>query len=137
MACMRTAAGLLLAPLLLAATCMAQSEAPPGNIRLLPGYLHQRGQGFDSKVGTIARREGLTIEYDIGPMAGDYTDRKWDGEIWRKNQIINGHPIVVVFTKANLLVISFPGRNANFLATIRSDSEMADMLLMVLTYSPE
>src|SRR5689334_14819606 len=41
MACMRTAAGLLLAPLLLAATCMAQSEAPPGNIRLLPGYLHQ------------------------------------------------------------------------------------------------
>jgi hypothetical protein len=125
---------------LLAATCAAQPDAVPGNIRLLPGFVHHRGQGIDSAVGSIARKGGLVIEYDIGRLAGAYTDCKWcgwtDGELWRRDQVISGHEVKVVFTKSRRLVISFPDRHANFYATVRSDADLADALLMVLTYNP-
>src|SRR5439155_982354 len=75
---------------LLATTCTAQPDAAPGNIRLLPGYVHQSGTGIDSVVGSIARKGGLVIEYDIGRLAGVYTDCKdcgWtNGELWRSDQ---------------------------------------------------
>lgn len=119
---------------------MAQSATVPGNIRLLPGYLSQPGQGFDSQVGAIVRKGGLKIVYDIGPMAGDYANCKSCGwtkdEVWRREQIIGSHKVVIVFTKAKRLIVSFPDQNANFYALITSPAEMTDMLLMVLTYSP-
>jgi hypothetical protein len=125
---------------LLATPRPAQPDAVPGNIRLLPGYVHRRGQGIDSAVGSIARKGGLVIEYDIGDLAGVYTDCKWcgwtDGELWRKNQIVSGHAVKIVFTKSKRLVISFPDTHANFYATVTSEDEVTDALLMVLTYNP-
>jgi hypothetical protein len=125
---------------LLATTCTAQSGNFPGRIRLLPGYTHRRGQGIDSAVGSITRQGGLVIRYDIGPLAGVYTDCKtcgWtEGELWRRNQVINGRDVKIVFTKSKLLVISFPDTHANFYATVMSESDIADTLLMVLTYVP-
>ena len=139
--CMKRIATVRFAVLvLLATTCTAQPDAAPGNIRLLPGYVHQSGQGIDSVVGSIARKGGLVIEYDIGRLAGVYTDCKdcgWtNGELWRRNQVIRGHEVKIVFTKSKRLVISFPDAHANFYATIRSDADLTDALWMVLTYNP-
>jgi hypothetical protein len=73
-------------------------------------------------------------------MAVDYTSCVWcgwtKGEIWRRDQIVGGHKVVMVFTKSKSLIVSFPEDHANFHATITSPADTADMLLMVLTYSP-
>ena len=114
------------------------TEPPPGGIRLLPGFVHHKVQGIDSTVGEITGN-GLTIAYDIGEMAGVYTDCKtcgWtDGQLWRKKQQINGHPVVIVYTKKQQMVISFPDSKANFYATVRSEADISDVLLMVLTFN--
>ena len=39
-----------------------------------------------------------------------------------------------VFTKSRRFVVSFPESHANFYATIRNESDMADMLLMLSTF---
>jgi len=118
--------------------CAAQSQPAPGGIRVLPGYTHRHEMGFDSSVGTIKKPNGLSIHYDIGEMAGVYTDCKlcgWtDGELWRRKQMIGAHPVVIVYTKAKRLVVSFPEQSANFHAIIKSESDLTDMLLMVLTF---
>jgi hypothetical protein len=71
-------------------------------------------------------------------MAGVYTDCDWcdwtKGETWRKKQLINGQQAVFVFTKSRRLVVSFPESHANFYATVRNESELADMLLMLATF---
>jgi hypothetical protein len=123
----------------LALTALAQQTDPtPGEIKLLPGYNHKTGQGLDSRVGRIWKEDGLKIEYDIGELAGDYATCKscgWTkGEVWRKQQVINGAPVICVFTKQRRLVISFPKAHANFYATVATDDQLSDMLLMVLTY---
>jgi hypothetical protein len=45
--------------------------------------------------------------------------------------------VQVAFTKDRVLVVTFPETFANFSGTTKSDEEVADMLLMVLTYAPE
>ena len=129
-----------LAVLFFGTICTAQTGSVPGNIRLLPGFVHHRGQGIDSMVGSITRKDGLVIQYDIGKAAGVYTDCEWcgwtDGELWRRSQIVGGHEVRIVLTKSKRLVISFPDAPANFYATIGSDADLTDTLLMVLTYSP-
>jgi len=88
---------LLMALLLLVTGCIAQVEAAPGNIRLLPGYVHRRAQGIDSMVGSISQKErknGLVIHYDIGRLAGVYaecSDCGWtDGEIRHRSSLLAG-----------------------------------------------
>jgi len=107
-------------------------------VKLLPGYQQQEGSSLDSTGGTIWKESGLKISYDIGRMAGVYTDCDscdWTkGETWRKKQVINGQLVVFVFTKSKGLVVSFPESHANFYATVRSESELADMLLMLATF---
>jgi len=112
----------------------------PGGIRLLPGYTHQLKQGFDSEVGTISKAGGVTIQYDIGELAGNYAecDPKlcgWTkGEVWRKKQTIKGQAVVLVYTQEKTLIVSFPESRANFYATVDSSEQLTEMLLMVLTY---
>jgi len=55
----------------------AQDVPPPGSIRLLPGYHHRLERGIDSKLGTIWKQGGLQLHYDIGEMAGTYTECGW------------------------------------------------------------
>ena len=128
---------------LLVTGCIAQVEAAPRNIRLLPGYVHRRAQGIDSMVGSISQKErknGLVIHYDIGRLAGVYaecSDCGWtDGEIRHRKQLVGRHPVTIVFTPSKRLVVSFPDSHANFYATIRNEADLTDVLLMVLTYTP-
>lgn len=119
----------------------AQELAPPGFIKLLPGYHHRSTQGIDSKTGYFAREGGLKIQYDIGELAGNYAECVecgWtQGEVWRKKQVINGREVVCVFTAKKRLIVSFPQAHANFYATVRSPDDVTDMLLMVFTFAGE
>jgi hypothetical protein len=122
----------------------AQGTVPPdfaGFITLLPGYEHRVGQGIDSKIGTIQKRNGILIHYDIGELAGVYTDCaplcNWTtGELWRKKQQIASLQVICVFTRSKRIVISFPEVHANFYATVRDENQLADMFLIVFTFRP-
>ena len=54
--------------------------------------------------------------------------------VWRTEQVIGGERVVCIYTKSNELLIAFPGELANFYATVRNQRDVADMMLMVLTY---
>ena len=54
--------------------------------------------------------------------------------LWRKEQTLDGHRVILVFTKDNQLTISFPEWQANLFGKVRSQQDVGDMLLMVLTY---
>ena len=130
----------LLAALLPACVGTAQTESTPipGSIKLLPGYHYQKENGIDSYAGKIWKKGGVEIEHDIGARAGNYADCKtcgWnDGELWRKKQNVNGQESIVVFTKSKTLIVVFPESKANFYATIHTEEDMADMLLMLCTF---
>jgi hypothetical protein len=109
----------------------------PGDIKLLPGYKHAKLQGIDTRVGKTWKDGGLTIQYDIGRLAGNHVKaQEKDKGLWYKEQVLAGHPVQLALTKDRTLYVTFPEATANFYGRARSDEEMADMLLMVLTYMP-
>lgn len=124
--------------LLATSVSTAQKEVTPGLIKLLLGYRHERLQGIDSLVGKIWKDRGVDIRYDIGELAGNYAECKsceWTkGEVWRKKQIVNGQQVILVFTSSKRFLVVFPQSKANFYATISKEEDMADMLLMLLTF---
>jgi hypothetical protein len=135
----KTTAFVLLFMFLMISGGTAQKSSPPGTIKLLSGYQHRVLQGIDSQVGTISKQDGLQIKYDIGELAGDYSkcgDLRGCGEVWRKKQVINGQDVVCVFTDKKRLVVTFPQSHANFYATVHTEEELTDMLLMLFTYKP-
>jgi hypothetical protein len=107
----------------------------PFHIRLLPGYQLTAGRSLDSISGEIRKHGGLIINFDLVEAYTDCKSCGWtDGELWRKKQLVNEEEAVFVFTKSKRLVVSFPKSHANFYATIRNESDMADMLLMLSTF---
>ena len=119
-------------------TAQTESTPVPGSIKLLPGYHYQKEHGIDSQVGKIWKQGGIEIYHDIGALAGNYADCKlcgWtDGEMWRKKQVVNGQESIIVLTKSKRVIVVFPESKANFYATIRTEEDMADMLLMLCTF---
>ncbi len=71
---------------------VAQDASVPGHIKLLPGYHHKHLQGIDTLVGEIAKKDGLSIKYDIGRLAGNYAaHQKKNGEVFgTKNRMFMG-----------------------------------------------
>lgn len=135
----RTCSLVLIIGVLMISTASAQEPPTPGSIRLLPGYHHSVGQGIDSKVGRIWKDRGPVIHYDIGALAGDYTECGrscgWtNGELWRREQLVDGQRVVCVFTRKRRLVVSYPGAHANFYGTANTDKQLTEMLLMLLTF---
>jgi hypothetical protein len=49
---------------------------------------------------------------------------------------VDGRPVHLVLTKDRMLYATFPEAAANFFGKAKSDEEIVDMLLMVLTYAP-
>jgi hypothetical protein len=134
----------------------------PGNIQLPEDFRYEARSGIDSNVGTIVRKDGFSINHDIGSMAGncaaeyfpehfdrlrkqthlnsdaiqrniDYLQNKI---VWRQQQTVNGNDVMVVFLKDSTLIASFGKANANFIAKIESLDQIADFFLIVLTYQP-
>ncbi|NNE66976.1 MAG: hypothetical protein HKN33_10470 [Pyrinomonadaceae bacterium] len=112
-------------------TGMAQDKSnkpaqipPPGNIKMPEGYKHTRLQGIDSAVGRISNEDGLSIGYDIGRMAADYTHRyviKPDDTLWGKEQTVQGEPLRIVRTKDGKIVACFLNKYVNFIALVETE----------------
>jgi hypothetical protein len=110
-------------------------DPPPGKIELLPGYQHQTGRGIDTMVGKIWKEGGITITYDIGMFAGMYASPyQKDQYQWFKEQKINNHTVRIALTKAHQLRVTFVEAHASFLSVITKDEDLAEALLMILTY---
>ena len=122
------------------------ADARLGGMRLLAGYQHQPLQGFDSIVGKISKKAGLQISYEIGGLpkpggirlGGQFSDRPKrtpkNQVRWYREQTVNGQPVHLAHRKDNVLLVSFPQKGMNFSVTVRSADEMAEALLMILTY---
>jgi hypothetical protein len=128
-------------------------------ITLLQGYHAKRVPSVDTSSWTIEREGGLIIHFEAGPSEGLAVDSKhMDQYKWYRVQTINGHRVLVALVKpglktdpdldvernlppGNILLVSFPlsggSRNAaNFVGKIANTDEMADMLLMALSFDP-
>jgi hypothetical protein len=109
-----------------------------GTLQLLPGYQHKEGNGIDTHAGRIWKKDGMEIHYDIGPLAGNYAKRekeKKDGKLlWHKEQTVGTRKMDVSLTKDRVLFVTLDGP-VNFYATVKSDEDMADLLLMIASYS--
>jgi hypothetical protein len=109
-------------------------EPAPGGMKLLPGYEHTKRRGIDTEVGRIAKKDGLTIEYDIGGLAGNYAKNAAKNKpLWSRQQTVGKQKFDVCLDKERTLYVTVDGF-ANFYAKVKSDEDIADVLLMALTY---
>jgi len=95
------------------------------------------GSGIDTWGGAIWKVGGLKIEWDSGlhvGVAADLVDKK--DVAWRENQVINGQQVICVYTRSNDLIVSFPRLVANFQGHIQHQQDLAEMLLMIMTFEP-
>ncbi len=119
---------------------------PLGSLRLLAGFQHQRLQGIDSVVGAIQKPGSLRIGYEIGRVyppgqprtGGSFTDRPKQTPPtqlrWYAEQTVNGQPVHIAYRRDNILLVSFPKLGMNMSATIRTPDEMAEAMLIMLSY---
>ncbi len=115
-------------------------DPPPGSINLVDGYIHTKKQGIDTAVGEISKSNHLKINYDIGFLASNYASRIYNdlGEnvAWYKLQKVNDMTLYLIRGKDGTIVATFPETCANFYAKTTSDEEVADFILMIMTYKP-
>lgn len=149
---MRCHPPVLVASALTAAVCLAcalpanAAENPLGGMQLLPGYVHQPLQGIDSVVGRITKKDGLTLTYEIGSLpqpgglrlGGQFSDRPKqvppERLRWYREQVVHGQPVHLAYLKDNSLMVSFPLKGMNVHTKVENADEMAEALLMLLTY---
>lgn len=124
--------------------CLAAERI--GGMKLLPGYNHGPLQGIDSIVGEIKKEGGLRIQYEIGavvkpgaPRFGgsftDYPKTTPKAEVhWYRESVVNDQPVHMAHRKDNVLLVSYPEKGMNFSVTVTNPDEMAEALLMILTY---
>jgi hypothetical protein len=115
----------------------AGDPGTPGGMKLLPGYKHAKLKGIDTRVGKVWKEGGLAFHYDIGRSAGNAAKSQEKASVlWYKEQVVNGRSVQLAFTKDRMLFVTFPETSANFSGKAKSDKEVVDMVLMVLTYAP-
>lgn len=115
-------------------------------IKLLPGYEHQPLQGIDSVVGKIVKRDGMQIFYEKGHiglpgqprLGGQFSDRARLSpkaqQQWYREQVIYGTPVHIAYLKSHVLIVTYPTDGINFSTTAKTSEDLADALLMLLTY---
>jgi hypothetical protein len=94
-------AALALACCSLFASEMPAGDQPYGGVRLLEGYKYKRsGGGGDTINGLIYKDNGLSIEFESGLSEGYAADpKKKDQYTWYREQVVNGHKIMVALTR--------------------------------------
>jgi hypothetical protein len=131
-----------------------------GGIKLLEGYSVKRGSAVDAAAWTIEKRGGLTILFEAGANEGSWADAKERARYsWYREQKVNGYTARFALVKrglktqwepsdsrglppGNILLVSFllagdqPSHTANFSAKVADSQEIADALLMVMTFDP-
>jgi hypothetical protein len=125
------------------------AEEMPFQMALLSGYQHEPLQGIDSVVGKISKAGGLTIQYEIGRvvkpgqprLGGDFTDYAErlppEERQWLKTQQLPAGKVNLAYSKMDVLFASFPETGVNFNVTVKSAEELAEALLLILSYEPK
>jgi|SRR5215475_14792342 len=116
----------------------SNSAIPPRSpIVLLPKYKLEISKGVDTTGMAIWREGGFSIRYVQGMYIESDTDiirRTKDEILWTQEQLVNKQKLVLTCTKSHGLFASFPALHASFSAKIHSQQDIADMLLMVVTF---
>jgi hypothetical protein len=130
-----------------------------GGIRLLEGYKVKEGRAVDAATWTVFKEGGLSLEFEAGMNEGLWADvKEKDKYLWYREQVVNGHKVMLALIKpgiktvwepdnprnpelGNILLVTFPlgfqaDHTANFKAEIVNAQELADALLMILTFDP-
>jgi hypothetical protein len=128
-------------------------------LKLIDGYKTKRGQSVDATVWTIYKDGGLIINFEEGMNEGLWADPQDKAKYtWYREQTVNGHRVLLAIVKpglktvwepkqprspelGNILLVTFPlggqpDNTANFKAEILNEKELADALLMILTFEP-
>jgi len=135
------------------------ADEAPGNMKLLAGYSVNHHWAVDAAACTIEKNGGAKIEYEAGPNEGSFADAKDVGQYaWYREQFVNGVKVRFALIKqgfktgwepkdsneepGNILLITFllhgehSSDTADFWVKIRQSSDMADTLLMTMTFDP-
>jgi hypothetical protein len=139
---------LMIALLLCSVPVGAQTTlTAPATIVLLPGYQHAPvPTPRDSRNGRIFKDQGLSISYQAGGLSGNRINGN-PNLLWSKETTVRGNRVQIGMTRDRMLIVVFsalapppgvPGSAlpANFYATVNSEEDIADMMFMVMTYSP-
>ena len=135
---------------ILAIPSLADAQTKLSNdleVELLADYELQPLQGIDSIVGKIVKKDGLTIQYDIGSVpkpgaiqfGGQFVNQaeKYPATetLWKKKQTLAGNDVHIAYTKSNLLIVSqsFQTVGVTFSAEAKNPEEIAEVLLTVLS----
>lgn len=125
------------------------AQDAPGGMKLLPGYTHKKLQGIDSVVGAILKGDAPAMQYEIGRvvapgglrLGGDFTDsvaRLPEAQRqWLREQTIGGVTFRIAREKTGRLLASVPSAGINFHAHPKTDADLADCLLMILSFAPK
>ncbi|HWZ96563.1 MAG TPA: hypothetical protein VN025_02265 [Candidatus Dormibacteraeota bacterium] len=114
----------------------ANSIPPRSPVVLLQGYKLDVGKAIDSEWRVIWKAGGLRLDFGQGGYFEDETKRIKKADIlWTQEQTIDKQRVRFVYTKSHELMATFPTLNARFKAHIHNQQELADMLLMVVTFN--
>ncbi len=128
-------------------------------IKLLPGYHVTSAPGIDVTAWTIQKPGGLIIHFEAGPSEGLAVDpRDKSKYAWWREQTMCGRTVLIALTRpgvsigsdadeerhlppGNILMVAYPlgghkDHAANFIGKVANSEEIADMLLMALTFDP-
>lgn len=111
-----------------------------GGLRLLPGYQWQPIEGAVDTMGVrIFKPGGLSILCGYAGMTGNAAAGVPQEELqWRKEQQVGDRQVMIAMRTDGLLIVSFVPQKgkvaANFRAKTTSAEEVADVLLMALTF---
>jgi len=143
----------ILITLLLALSCAVPAIAATydvghGTITAPEDFVFKHTGTKDSFMGTLTRKsDGFVITFDIGMMAGTrmHEGKKEKCEFFRKHRVgtlsaTTGIEAVEGVRQIATTVDYDPKTKrdpANFWAVIRKDTDIADFLLVVMTYHPD
>ena len=140
------------ASLAIAPQVSAQTALPGGlQITLQPGYAYVPKQGFDSVVGVLEKKDGMQIMFEMGGnpppgaprFGGSYVNQAQRmPEIqreWLKEFEAGGRKISVAYNKDKQMTVSTSTdkEGVNFSAIAKTPADVADVLMMALTLSPQ
>jgi|GEM_PF-2045998 len=107
---------------------------PPGGISLLEGYEHLACWGIDSAVGEITGKGGLVISYDNGGSVGPIIKQRYqNGKPVLPEVKVNGDTLILIWYGDSPRA-TFVNARANFRTTVKSQDDLVDFILMVMTY---
>jgi hypothetical protein len=136
------------------------SDGAFGGIKLLEGYVAKRSWAVDAAAWTIEKKDGLKILFEAGMNEGSWANPKEKTNYsWYREQQVNGFTVRFALIKTglktvwepddsrglpvgNILLVSFllergeSSHTANFSAKLANPQELADALLMVMTFDP-